>query len=101
MELKGKGWIIASLVLTIIASLILILAAPTSEFMLILIFSAVLDILLLSLCINGYSQGKKGWAIFAIIYGILTAIMNVYNGGIPIGGAILLIGGFVGYSTDG
>lgn len=95
MELRGKGWILASLILTIIATVLsfILLAGTGYEFIALV---SIIDIILVGACYNGFKKGIKGWAVFAVVWGIIAAIFQVSNGSFPIGGAILLIGGIIG-----
>jgi len=97
-KLNGSGFILASLIVLIVGFFMSLsfllqhdLALPA------IILLSMVDIILVSLCFAGYLRGSQGWALFAIIYGVLSIIFGLSSGDISIAGILLMIGGIIGY----
>jgi len=91
MQLKGTGLILATMIIQILVILYVFTISMEAALLL------CIDLALIVGTYFGFKNGKGGWAIFAIAYGIVISIMAVSNGQLfNVSGVLLLVGGILG-----
>ena len=92
MELKGTVLVLITMIIqVIINAMVLIIFPPLGMIMLI-------DTMLIIASYFGFKNGKKGWAIFAVAYGIISMIMAFSQGNFLNISILLLIAGVLALS---
>lgn len=90
-ELRGTKFILATMIIQVIINIVILLFVDIQ-----LALFMLLDTGLIIVAYIGFTKGKRGWAIFAIIYGMISLISSLIQGNLLNVGILLIIGGILG-----
>ena len=92
MELKGTVLVLITMIIQIVINVIVFITLPPLGMIM------LIDTALIAASYFGFKNGKKGWAIFAVAYGIISMIMTFSQGNVLNISILLLIAGVLALS---
>jgi len=91
MNLKGTSLILATLIIQVLVIIYVFTILPSAALLM------CVDLALIVATYFGFKARKRGWATFAIIYGVVISVMAIMQGQLfNVSGLLLLIGGIMG-----
>jgi hypothetical protein len=94
MQLKGTVLVLVTMIIQIILNIIVFMAWPSIGALL------LIDTVLIIFMYIGFKSGKRGWAIAAIVYSILSLLLAVSNGNFFNISILLLIAGILALTDE-
>ena len=90
MQLKGTTWILVAMIIQIVLNVIIFAWMPEVGALL------LIDTVLIIGTYFGFKYGKRGWAIFAIAYSIISLLLAFSQGNFFNLAILILIAGIIG-----
>lgn len=92
ISLKGTLLVLITMIIQIVLNIYILLVLSEEGVLF------IIDTALIILAYFGFKSGKRNWAMFAIIYGIISMIFSLSLGNFFNVGILLLIAGIVGWT---
>ena len=91
MNLKGTGLVLTTIIIQVLVILYIFTILPMAGLLM------CIDLALIIATYYGFKARKQGWAIFAIVYGVVIIALAIAQGSLfNISGILLLIAGILG-----
>ena len=93
-KLKGTTLVLVLMVIQILINLFIIFTIPQMGLLM------LIDTALIIFTYVGFNKGIRGWAIFAIVYGLVSALLSFSEGMYINLGLLLLVAGIFGLTDQ-
>ncbi len=94
MSLKGTTLLLITMIIQIILNVIILFALPAAGTFI------LIDTALIIATYIGFKNGKRGWAVFALIYGIISMLISFSQGNFINISILVLIAGILALTDE-
>jgi hypothetical protein len=94
MKLRGTVLMLVLMIIQIVLNVIIFLALPEVGLL------VVIDTILIIVAYVGFNRGVRGWAIFAVVYGVISAGLSLIQGTVISIGLGMFIAGIVALTDN-
>ncbi|MGM0435973.1 MAG: hypothetical protein ACQEQA_02885 [Bacillota bacterium] len=102
-HLKGKNWVLASLVLIVFSGVWTLVSTTAVNVLVFTAVYSVLCIVLIVLCYDGFKRKDRRWAIAAMAIGLFIVGIGIFGTALDLvnevslaSGLVLFVGGIIG-----